>query len=98
VVPLLVRIVDESDALGADHEVVIETLGALAAGGSDDAVPTLAGMARRRAWFGRGRLRALKESQRRRPDGDWHAASRAGDAEARQTGDRLLKRIVAAKG
>ena len=32
VVPVLVRILDESDPFGADHAIVLETLGALGAG------------------------------------------------------------------
>src|SRR5439155_1902477 len=41
VVPMLARILDESQPLGADHDVVLETLAALGAVGSDTAAPAL---------------------------------------------------------
>ena len=49
---MLVRIVAESNQMGRDHEVVLEMIGALGQVGSEEAVPALVGMARRRAWFG----------------------------------------------
>src|SRR5262245_17795409 len=61
VVPMLARIVAESEPLGTDHEVVLETIDALATVGSDRAVPTLVGLARLRRWFGGKKLRAIKE-------------------------------------
>ena len=98
VVPMLVRIIEESQALGKDHDVVLETIEGLATVGTDAAVPVLATMAQRRALFGRKKLRALKE---RSVD----ALARVGGAkantvlkEAAQTGDRMLKKIVGQRG
>ena len=61
VVPMLVRILEESEPLGKDHEVVIETIDALGTVGTDGAVPILVTMAQRRRLFGGKKLRALKE-------------------------------------
>jgi len=98
VVPMLVRIIEESQALGKDHDVVLETIEGLATVGTDAAVPVLANMARRRAFFGGKKLRALKE---RSVD----ALARVGGAkadtvlkEAAQTGDRMLRKIVGQRG
>ena len=98
VVPMLVQIIDESQPLGKDHDVVLETLAALGKVGSDVAVPTLATMAQRRRFFGGKKLRALKERS---------VASlveigtpKADEAlrDAATTGDRALKKIMAASG
>jgi hypothetical protein len=94
VVPMLVRIVDESDAMGKDHDVVLDALGALGAVGHDDAIPALVTMAKRTGWFGRRKRRALKgravTSLRRLASPK--AAAAIEDAAA--NGDRLLKKII----
>ncbi len=97
VVPMLVRILAESRPLGKDHDVVLATLAALGTVGSESAVPALASAIQRRAFFRRKKLRALKG---RGVDalvqiGGPKAA--AALDQAIQTGDRLLKRIVAAR-
>jgi HEAT repeat protein len=97
IVPMLVRILGESEPMGKDHELVLETLAALGTVGSEQAIPTLAAMAQRRALFGRRKLRALKQgsvealAQIGTPKAD--AATR----EAAQLGDRMLRKIVAAR-
>jgi HEAT repeat protein len=94
VVPMIMRIIDESEALGKDHEVVLEALEALGTVGSETATPTLLTMAQRRGWLRRGKLRALKT---RSVD----ALVRIGTAratsaleEGTRTGDRMLKKII----
>jgi hypothetical protein len=94
-VPMLVRIIEESEALGKDHEVVLETVDALGAVGTDAAVPILVTMSQRRSFFGRKKVRALKE---RSVDAlvrvaTPKAAAAVRDAAAR--GDRMLKKIAA---
>ena len=61
VVPVLVRILDESDPFGADHPIVLETLGALSQVGDDQAVPALTTVMRKKKLFARKKSRALKE-------------------------------------
>jgi hypothetical protein len=97
VVPMLARIVAESEPLGKDHDVVLETIGALATVGSDQAVPTLAGLAHLRRWFGGRKLRAIKEKSVDAIAAIGGDKAAAALAEAAKTGDRGLKKIVAAK-
>jgi HEAT repeat protein len=97
VVPMIVRIIDESQPLGKDHEVVIEAVAALGAVGSDAAVPALARVIARRALFGRRKLRALKQAG---IDALARIASPAAAAaidDAGRTGDRLLRKVVAGR-
>ncbi len=67
VVPVLVRILDESEPFGSDHPIVLETLGALGEVGDDEVVPALAKVMRRRSWFARRKTRVLKTGLARRP-------------------------------
>src|SRR3954469_13258506 len=100
VVPMLVQILRESQPLGQDHEVVIETIDALGTVGTDASVPILITMAQRRKWFGGRKLRLLKEHS-------VDALARVGTAkavaalqDAATTGDRTLRKLAAhrAKG
>jgi HEAT repeat protein len=59
VVPLLARILDESDALGTDHAVVLDALGAIGILGGDVAVAAVDRVIRKRKWFARQKVRAL---------------------------------------
>jgi len=97
VVPMLGRIIAESQPLGKDHVVVLETLAAIGRVGSETGVPTLARAIRQRAFLRRRRLRAIKRSgvAALARIGGPHATA-ALDLAA-QTGDRMLKKIVAAR-
>jgi len=97
VVPMLARVVAESDPLGKDHDVVLQTVDALAVVGSDAAVPTLVSVARVKRFFGGRKVKALKG----------HAVDamiRIGGSKATaamdqlaQSGDRGLKKVLAQK-
>jgi len=98
VVPLLGRILDESDPTGADHVIVLETLGAVAILGGDQAVPAVDRVMRKTKWFARHRLRTIKTASLaalRRIDtpAAGEAITRAGT-----TGDRLLRRLAREAG
>ena len=97
VVPMLVRILEESQPLGPDHDVVLETLEALGTVGTDAAIPALLTMARRRKFFGGRKLRALK-------DRSVDTLARLGTAKSREAlkqaaaqGDGYLRKIAGAK-
>jgi len=96
VVPVLVRIVEESDAFGSDHAIVLETVGALSRVGDDQAVPALAALMRKKKLLAWKKGRALKEQSLaalraiRTP-----AAAKAID-EAAKTGDRMLRKLARA--
>jgi hypothetical protein len=97
VVPMLARVIGESEPLGKDHEVVLQTIDALASVGSDAAVPTLVTMAKVKKFFGGKKVRDVKEHA-------VNAMVRIGGAKATaamdqlaQAGDRGLKKILAQK-
>ncbi len=97
VVPMLARVLEESQPLKKDHEMVLGTIDALGTVGTDAAVPILVNMAGRRAFFSRRKLRALKEHS---VDalvrvGTDRAAAALEEASTR--GDGMLKQIVAQK-
>lgn len=98
VVPMLARIVRESDPLGKDHQVVLETLTALGAVGSDHSIPSIAEAIARRGFFGRKKLRALKEAGVSALAAIGTPTASAALDRAAKTGDRMLKRVVAEHG
>jgi HEAT repeat protein len=97
VVPMLVQILEESEPLGKDHDVVIETIDGLGTVGTDAAVPVLVKMAQRRKFFGGKKLRVLKE---RSIDALVRVHTAKADAaikNASEAGDRMLKKIAASR-
>src|SRR5207245_4190869 len=98
VVPMLARIVGESEILGKDHEIVLETLAAMGAVGSDQAVPILVTVILRRAVFKRSKLRALKERGVEALLNIGGSKAQAALDEVARTGDGMLKKIVEADG
>jgi len=98
VAPVLACILNESDPFGADHPLVLETLGAIADLGRDEAVPHVARVMRRRSWFARRKTRALKETSidALRRIGSPAAAQALADAAVQ--GDRLLRKLARAAG
>lgn len=96
VVPVLVCILNESEPLGADHQIVLEALGALGNVGRDEAVPHVARVMQRRSWLARKKTRALKEAslQTLRAIGSPAAVGVIGEAATK--GDRLLRKLARA--
>lgn len=96
VVPVLVRILEESDPFGGDHTIVLETLGALSTVADDQAVPTLSTLIRKKKFFGGKKVKAVREKGLgvlraiKTP-----AAARAIE-EAAATGDRMLRKLARA--
>lgn len=97
VVPMLLQILRESQALGKDHEVVLETIAALGTVGSEEAVPTLMDQARRRGLLGRRKLRALKERSVVALDTIGGPTAKSALEDATRTGDRMLRKVIAAR-
>jgi HEAT repeat protein len=96
VVPMLARIIGESEALGKDHDVVLETMTALGAVGSDDAVTPLSAAMQVRSFWRRGKARAIKErgvNALARIGGE---RAKAALEEAARSGDRQLKPLARA--
>jgi HEAT repeat protein len=97
VVPMLVRILEESEPLGKDHELVLETIDALGTVGTDAAVPILQTMARRKRFFGGAKLRALKDRSVDALVRVKTEKSAAALKDAAEQGDRYLRKIARAK-
>ncbi len=97
VVPMLARVIGESQPLGKDHEVVIAMVDALATVGSDAALPTLVNTAKIRKFFGGRKVRALKEHSVDAMIRIGGAKSAAAMDQLAQAGDRALKKILAQK-
>jgi HEAT repeat protein len=98
VVPLLVQILDESDSFGADHAVVIDTVGAVGTLGGDAAVPSLSRVIRQRKWFARRKATALKQAGIRSLQQIASPAAHAALRQAETDGDRLLTRLLREAG
>ena len=94
VVPVLVRIIEESAPFGADHAIVLDAVGALAVVGNDQAIPALTTLMRRKKLLAWKKKRSLKEGSLAalRAIGT-PAASRAID-EAATTGDGMLRKLA----
>ena len=97
VVPMLVRILDESEPLGKDHLVVLDTLTALKIVHTDTAVRPIARVAMRRRWFARSRNRALKNTAVDALASIGTDESRKELVRAASEGDRLLRKLAKAK-
>ena len=94
---MLVRILEESQPLGKDHDMVLETIDALATVGTDGAVSILSTMARRTSLFGRKKARALKERSIDALARVGTPKSTSAIKEAAQQGDRMLRKIAAGR-
>jgi HEAT repeat protein len=94
VVPVLVRILNESEPFGADHAIVLETLGAIGIIGCDEAVPHVAEAMRRRNWLARKKVRALKQGSLEALRAIGSPAAQAAIADAAARGDRLLRKLA----
>ena len=97
VVPMLVRILDESEPLGKDHLVVLDTLAALKVVHTDTAVRPIIRVAMRKRWFARSRTRALKNTAVDALASIRSEESRKELTRAATEGDRVLRRLAKAK-
>ncbi|HMC75737.1 MAG TPA: HEAT repeat domain-containing protein [Vicinamibacterales bacterium] len=98
VVPVLVRILEDSDPFGGDHAIVLDTLGALAKVGDDQAVPALAALMRKKKLLAPKKTRALKEQSLAALRAIKTPAATGAIADAAKTGDRMLRRLARAGG
>ena len=96
VVPLLARLLEESQPLGRDFDMVIETLDVVGRFNDDRAVRAIRSVARHRNWFAPRRTRRLREHS-------IVTLMRIGTPGAitavdmlEQTGDRQLRKLASA--
>ena len=97
VVPMLVRILDESEPLGKDHTVVLDTLNALKLVHTDTAVRPIARVAGRKRWFAFSKNRALKDTAVEALASIGTQESKHALEKAASEGDHLLRRLAKAK-
>ncbi|HEX4347859.1 MAG TPA: HEAT repeat domain-containing protein [Vicinamibacterales bacterium] len=97
VVPMLARILDESEPLGNDHDVVLDTLTALATIPSDHAIAAVAKTVRCRSFFSRKKQRAVKERGVVTLASIGTANAAIALDELSRTGDRMLRKVIASR-
>jgi HEAT repeat protein len=95
VVPMLARVLQDSDPFGEDHPLILDTLGALATMRDDRALSQIALLARKKRWLAWGRTQHTRKAC-------LDALGKIGTAKAKQTigdlaktGDFFLKRLAA---
>ena len=98
VVPMLSRILSESDPFSDDHETVLDALEAVRALANEQAVPVVAAVMRRKKFFGRKKARAFKTASVHALAAIGTPKARAALDEAARTGDGLLKSIIKEHG
>jgi hypothetical protein len=94
VVPMLLRILAESDPFGADHQTVLDTLAAVRELADARAVTPVASVMRKKRVFARRKARAFKEASVQALRAIGTPQARQALEEAGRTGDRLLRRII----
>jgi HEAT repeat protein len=94
VVPMLSRILSESDPFGQDHQTVLDTLDAVRQLRDERAVTAVTTIMRRKRFFGRKKARAFKGAAVDALTAIGTARATAALADASRTGDRLLRRII----
>jgi HEAT repeat protein len=97
VVPILVHVLRESQPLGKDHAMVLETAKALGTIGSDESVPALKTLADRRSFWRQKKLRALKERSVEALESIGGPKAEAVLQQSARTGDRMLRKILGSK-
>ncbi len=96
VVPMLARVLQDSDPFGRDHTLILDTLAALSTMRDDRALPQIAALARQKRWLAWRRTQQTRRAC-------LQALGKIGTARAKQTvgelaatGDYFLKRLARA--
>jgi hypothetical protein len=87
-------VIAESAPLGADHDMVLAMLDALATVGSDSAIPTLVNTSRVKRLFAGRRVKTLKQHSVDAMVRIGGPAATAALDDLARSGDRALKKIV----
>ena len=98
VVPMLARILTDSDPFGDDHDSVLDTLEAVKLLANEQAVPAVAALMKKKKFFARKKARAFKTASVQALAAIGTAKSKSALDEAARTGDGLLKRLVREHG
>jgi HEAT repeat protein len=92
VVPMLARILEDSQPFAGDLPMVIETLDALASFRDDRALPQIAALARRRRWLAWGTTRRVRDAALQALAGIGTDRARQQITDLAQHGDYFLRR------
>lgn len=107
VVPVLVRILDESEPFGGDHPIVLETLDAVAAvvsvgegarAEADQAVAALARLMKKKKLLARRKVKAVREKSLAALRAIKTPGAARALEDAATTGDRMLRRLARTGG
>jgi HEAT repeat protein len=98
VVPMLSRILAESDPFGADLQTVLDALEAVRQLANEQAVPEVASLMKKKKFFARKKARAFKTASVQALVAIGTPKAKSALAEASRTGDRLLKKIIKEHG
>jgi HEAT repeat protein len=95
VVPMLTRILGETDPFGTDHQVVLDALNAVRRLAHEQAVPSVAAVMKRKKFlFGRAKARAFKTASVQALVAIGTPKAEAALDEAARTGDGLLRKVI----
>ena len=94
VVPMLARILAESDPFGADHQTVLDTLQAVRQLADDRSVRSVVGVMRRTKLLAWKKARVVKEAAVMALTAIASAHAKSALEEAARTGDWMLKRVI----
>jgi hypothetical protein len=98
VVPMLSRILSESDPFSDDHQTVLDALAAVAQLANEQAVAPVATLMKKKKWFARAKSRSFKTAAVQALVAIGTPKARAALDEAAKTGDGLLKGIIREHG
>jgi len=94
VVPMLARILAESDPFGVDHQTVLDTLQAVRQLADARAVPSVVGIMRRTKFFAWKKARVVKEAAVMALSAIASPGAKSALEDAARTGDWVLKRVI----
>lgn len=94
VIPMLGRVLQESDPFGEDHQTVLDTLAAVTQIPDDRIVQPVVTVMRRTKWFAGRKSRAFKSAAVRALAAVGTPAAAAAIDEAGRTGDRILRKVA----
>jgi len=95
VVPMVARLLPESDPFGVDHEIVLDMLQAVRHLADERAVGAIAIVMARTRWFQRKRARAFKTASVQALVAIGSPSATQALDDARRRGDRMLRKIIA---
>jgi HEAT repeat protein len=98
VVPMLSRILTESDPFGDDLQTVLDALDAVRQLANEQAVPPIAALMKKKKFFARKKSRAFKTASVEALAAIGTPKAKSALEEASRTGDGLLKKIIREHG